>query len=50
MYVLPVLLGGGVRFAPPGLDRIVLERFSNVQSGGVTMLPSTCASRHGRNY
>ncbi|GAA2428119.1 dihydrofolate reductase family protein [Streptomyces coeruleofuscus] len=38
VYVLPVLLGDGVRFAPPGLDRIDLEPFSNVQSGGVTML------------
>jgi hypothetical protein len=38
VYVLPVLLGDGVRVAPPGLDRIDLEPFSNVQSGGVTML------------
>jgi riboflavin biosynthesis pyrimidine reductase len=38
VYVLPVLLGAGVRVAPPGLDRIDLEPFSNVQSGGVTML------------
>jgi dihydrofolate reductase len=38
VYVLPVLLGDGVRFAPPGLDRIDLEPLSNVQSGGVTML------------
>ncbi|MFF5725093.1 dihydrofolate reductase family protein [[Kitasatospora] papulosa] len=38
VYVLPVLLGDGVRFTPPGLDRIDLEPLSNVQSGGVTML------------
>ncbi|MEU6389143.1 dihydrofolate reductase family protein [Streptomyces sp. NPDC046939] len=39
VYVLPVLLGDGTRFAPPGgLDRIDLEPFANVQSGGVTML------------
>ncbi|CAL9422547.1 hypothetical protein SUDANB1_01878 [Streptomyces sp. enrichment culture] len=37
-YVLPVLLGDGVRFAPQGLDRIDLEPFSSVQSGGGTML------------
>ncbi|MFD5625818.1 dihydrofolate reductase family protein [Streptomyces sp. NPDC127072] len=38
VYVLPVLLGDGVRFAPPTLDRIDLEPFSNTQSGAVTML------------
>ncbi|MFD9851429.1 dihydrofolate reductase family protein [[Kitasatospora] papulosa] len=38
VYVLPVLLGDGVRFAPPGLDRIDLEPLGNVQSGGVTVL------------
>ncbi|UNS96012.1 dihydrofolate reductase family protein [Streptomyces tubbatahanensis] len=38
VYVLPVLLGDGVRFAPPGLDRIDLEPLGNIQSGGVTML------------
>ena len=38
VYVLPVLLGDGVRFSPPGLDRIDLEPFSNTQSGAVTML------------
>jgi dihydrofolate reductase len=38
VYVLPVLLGDGVRFSPPSLDRIDLEPFSNTQSGGVTML------------
>ncbi|AGJ59317.1 dihydrofolate reductase family protein [Streptomyces sp. NPDC053741] len=38
VYVLPVLLGDGVRFAPPGLHRIDLDPLGNVQSGGVTML------------
>lgn len=51
VYVLPVLLGDGVRFAPPSLGRIDLEPFSNTQSGAVTMLrfrvrswarPSSC--------
>lgn len=38
VYVLPVLLGDGVRFSAPGLDRIDLEPLSNTQSGAVTML------------
>lgn len=38
VYVLPVLLGDGVRFSPPSLGRIDLEPFSNTQSGAVTML------------
>ena len=38
VYVLPVLLGDGVRFSTPGLGRIDLEPFSNAQSGPVTML------------
>ncbi len=38
VYVLPVLLGDGVRFSPPSLDRIDLEPFSNTQSGNVTTL------------
>jgi dihydrofolate reductase len=38
VYVLPVLLGDGVRFSPPSLDRIDLEPFSNTQSGAVTTL------------
>jgi hypothetical protein len=33
-----VLLGDGVRFSPPGLERIDLEPFSNTQSGTVTIL------------
>ncbi|GAB2960777.1 dihydrofolate reductase family protein [Saccharothrix stipae] len=38
VYVLPVLLGDGVRFSPGGLDRIELEPFDNRQAGAVTML------------
>ena len=38
VYVLPVLLGDGVRFSTSGLGRIQLEPFSNTQSGPVTML------------
>ena len=38
VYVLPVLLGDGVRFSTSGLGRIELEPFSNTQSGPVTML------------
>lgn len=38
VYVLPVLLGDGVRFSTPGLGRIDLEPFSSRRSGRVTML------------
>jgi len=38
VYVLPVLLGDGVRFSTSGLGRIDLEPFSNTQSGPVTIL------------
>lgn len=38
VYVLPVLLGDGVRISPPGLGRIDLEPFSTVRSGDVTAL------------
>ncbi len=38
VYVLPVLLGDGVRISTPGLGRIDLEPFSNTQAGPVTML------------
>ena len=40
VYVLPVLLGDGVRFSASGLGRIDLEPLSNTQSGPVTMLRS----------
>ena len=33
VYVLPVLLGDGVRFSTPGLGRIDLEPFSNTAVG-----------------
>ncbi|OLM16437.1 Dihydrofolate reductase [Pseudonocardia sp. Ae707_Ps1] len=38
VYVLPVLLGDGVRFSTPGLGRIDLEPVGNRQSGPVTLL------------
>ncbi|MQY05777.1 dihydrofolate reductase family protein [Actinomadura macrotermitis] len=38
VYVLPLLLGDGVRFSPPGLGRIDLEPFSSTRSGAVTTL------------
>jgi dihydrofolate reductase len=38
VYVLPVLLGDGVRFSTPGLGRIDLEPLSTTRKGSVTML------------
>jgi dihydrofolate reductase len=38
VYVLPVLLGDGIRFAPPGLERTDLEPLSSTQSGDATIL------------
>ena len=38
VYVLPVLLGDGVRFSTADLGRVELEPFSNRQSGAVTLL------------
>jgi dihydrofolate reductase len=39
VYVLPVLLGDGIRFhATPGLARIDLEPVSSTRSGAVTLL------------
>ena len=38
VYVLPVLLGDGVRFSTPGLGRIELEPLSHTRSGPVTVL------------
>jgi dihydrofolate reductase len=38
VYVLPVLLGDGIRFASPGLPRIDLEPVSSTRSGAVTIL------------
>jgi dihydrofolate reductase len=38
VYVLPVLLGDGVRFSPPGLARTDLEPVSSTRSGDATIL------------
>ncbi|MCF2528878.1 dihydrofolate reductase family protein [Yinghuangia soli] len=38
VYVVPVLLGDGVRITPSGLGRVDLEPFSTVTSGAVTMM------------
>ncbi|MEX0171900.1 dihydrofolate reductase family protein [Streptomyces sp. LMG1-1-1.1] len=38
VYVLPVLLGDGVRFLPPGLPRTDLEPLSATRSGAVSVL------------
>ncbi len=38
VYVLPVLIGDGVRFSAPGVGRIDLEPLSSTRSGAVTVL------------
>src|SRR3954447_8538739 len=38
VYVLPVLLGDGIRFSPPGLTRTALEPISSTRSGDATIL------------
>ncbi len=38
VYVLPVLLGDGIRFSPPGLPTIDLEPISSTRSGAVTVI------------
>ena len=38
VYVLPVLLGDGIRFSSPGLARIDLEPVSSTWSGAITIL------------
>jgi len=38
VYVLPVLLGDGIRFSSPGLARVELEPVSSTRSGAVTVL------------
>jgi dihydrofolate reductase len=38
VYVLPVLLGDGIRLSSPGLARIDLEPVSSTRSGAVTIL------------
>jgi dihydrofolate reductase len=38
VFVLPVLLGDGIRFSSPGLARVDLEPVSSTRSGAVTLL------------
>ena len=38
VYVLPVLLGDGIPFSPPGLGRCDLEPISSTRSGAATIL------------
>ena len=38
VYVVPVLLGDGIRFSSPGLARIDLEPLDSTRSGAVTIL------------
>ncbi len=38
VYVLPVLLGDGIRFSAPGLARIDLEPLDSTRHGAVTIL------------
>jgi dihydrofolate reductase len=38
VYVLPLLLGDGIRLSPPSLPRIDLEPISAVRSGSTTIL------------
>ena len=38
VYLLPVLLGDGTRFSPPGLTRIALEPISSKRSRDATIL------------
>jgi dihydrofolate reductase len=38
VYVLPVLLGDGVRFSAPGVTRVDLEPISSTRSGDATIL------------
>jgi len=38
VYVLPVLLGDGIRFSPPTLPKIDLEPVSSTPSGAATIL------------
>lgn len=38
VYVLPIVLGGGIPFSPAGAARVELEPFESRQSGDVTIL------------
>ena len=48
VYVLPVLLGDGVRLSPPDLARIDLEPVGSRRSGAVTILRFRVSGRSGR--
>jgi dihydrofolate reductase len=48
VYVLPVLLGDGIRFSPPSLPRIDLEPLSSTRSGTVTLLRFRVCSLESR--
>jgi dihydrofolate reductase len=47
VYVLPVLLGDGIRFSSPGLARIDLEPLDSTRSGAVTILRFRVRSQVG---
>jgi dihydrofolate reductase len=38
VYLLPVLLGDGIRFSPPSLPRIDLDPVSTTRSGTATIV------------
>ncbi|WP_448615411.1 dihydrofolate reductase family protein [Modestobacter sp. URMC 112] len=48
VYVLPVLLGDGIRFSPPGLARTSLEPISSTRSGDATILRFRVRERSDR--
>jgi len=50
VYVLPVLLGDGVRFSAPGLARIDLEPLGSTQADGVTILRFRVRKPAGSKY
>src|SRR6185312_13989196 len=50
VYVLPVLLGDGIRFSSPGLGRIDLEPLGSTQSEGVTILRFRVRKPAGSKY
>jgi len=48
VYVLPVLLGDGIRFSSPGLARTDLEPISSTRSGDATILRFRVRKQSGR--
>jgi dihydrofolate reductase len=50
VYVLPVLLGDGIRFSSPGLGRIDLEPLGSTQSEAVTILRFRVRKPAGSKY